>query len=72
MKPGTGKLFHLLKTTFPLQTYNKIKNILNIISDNCEQFSEYTVPLFKYHKSISKENILFNMEIAMDLVWFEH
>lgn len=71
MYPSAGKISNLLRSAFPLRTKNKIKELPYKLSYNCEQSAEYAMLPFRFRTSTPKENIVFNREIEISLIWLD-
>ena len=69
MHPSTGKLYNLLKRAFPTKVNDKIRQMLQDIAEKCDQCAEHAVPPFRFRASIPKDNIIFNRELSIDLMW---
>lgn len=39
------------------------------LPQRCEKCSEYNMPPFLFRKSITKDNIIFNRELAIETIW---
>lgn len=69
--PSTGKLFNLLHFAYPTSADSSVKDILREIAISCENFREHSSSPLCLKAVIPPENLLFNHEIAIDLMWIE-
>lgn len=69
MHPSSGKLFALLKKSYPYCIKPYLRRLLERISETYAAYNLHSVPLFLFAASIRKENIIFNREIAMEIMW---
>lgn len=66
--PSDGKLYSLLKSAYAQQINEKITQMTQDITDNCEHCFEHSVPPFKLGASVPMEEVLFNREVSIDLM----
>lgn len=60
------------KKVFPHRVTKKVNQILESVSNNCEQCLEYSVLRFQFLTRIPKENVILNRELAIDLIWLNN
>lgn len=68
MHHSTGKLYNLVKRARPEQVCPKIKTINYNIYASCELWSTYSVQPFLFRTILPPEKVIFNRELAMDLM----
>lgn len=66
--PSSGKLFSVLKRAYRGEIHQDTKQVSDKISEPCQICNEHSDPLLRFRASIPEEIIVFNMEIAMDLI----
>lgn len=71
LHPSTDKLFQLLKRAQPEKVDESIHRMLHQISMACEQCREFTQRPFRFRASIPPNQIVFNHEVAIELMWLE-
>lgn len=71
MHPATNELLNLLRRARPKYTNDKLRETIQQISDACENCRDYKPPPIRFRESVPPEKIVFNHEIAMDLMWLE-
>lgn len=69
MHPSPGKLFNLIKRAKPEKANAQLLKILQEISIACQACAPYTVPPFRFRTTIPPDEIVFNRELAMDLMY---
>ena len=69
MHPLAGKLYNLLKKAQPEKANPNVKKLLESISRNFASCTTFSVPPFKFQGSIPPEDIIFNREVAIYLMW---
>lgn len=67
--PSAGKLYNMLKRADPIKTDPSFKNTLEEISKACNNCSEYYFSTFRFRATIPPDELVFNMELAIDLMW---
>lgn len=70
--PSTGKLYNLLKRVRPEDTDTSIKAMLEEILAVCMSFSEHHVSPFRFRASIPPDELIFDHELAADLMWIDN
>ncbi len=69
--PSVDKLYNLLKRYRPSEVDTSVKNVLEQIRRGCESCQDYVSPPFRFRTSIPPDKILFNHELAIDLLWLD-
>ena len=69
MHPSVGKLYNLLKRANPEKATPKVQKLLEEISQHCASCTTFSVPPFRFRATIPPEDIIFNREVAIDLMW---
>ncbi len=69
--PSTDKLMNLIKRASPNQADNATRKLLAEISDACSTCQHFARPPERFKVSIPEENIVFNHELALDLMWLD-
>ena len=69
MHPTYGKLYNLIKRAYPEKATTSVKQLLDQISKACSSCATYSNPPFRFRATISPDNIIFNREVSMDLMW---
>lgn len=71
MHPSDCKLFTLLNHAYPSEISEKIRQILQKMAENGEPCSEQPVPPVRFRASIPRDEIIFNREFSIDLIWLK-
>lgn len=69
--PTAGKLFQLIKRARPDQATGELHRTITAISKHCSTCRSYSRKPFRFRASIGPDQIVFNHEIAIDLMWLE-
>ena len=69
--PSVGKLFNLLKRARPERADTDVRQMLEEITKACEECRNYSVKPFRFRAAFPPEHVIFNHEIALDLMWLE-
>lgn len=69
MHKSPGKLFEHPRKADLQYISQDIRILLHNISDTCEICNEDAIPPFRFIATVLEENIAFNREIAMDIMW---
>lgn len=65
------KLYHLLLREQPDEATKDIHQKLHDIAETCKVCREYRTKPFRFQISLSPDKIVFNHELAMELVWLD-
>lgn len=68
MHASKGKLLNPIKKVFPEKGNIEVRERLQNIEEHCEKSSKFSVPPFRFRKTIPKDEIIYNREITMDLI----
>lgn len=71
LHPTSDELFQFLKRARPSRTDENVRKTLRMISRACEQCRELSVKPLWFRVSVSPDQLLFNHEVPMDLMWWE-
>lgn len=63
------ELFYLIKRPFTKKTTMEVRELLQNIAYNCEKCAEIFVLPFCFRTKLPKDEIMFNREIVMNLMW---
>ena len=69
--PSVGKLYNLLKRARPKDTNNNVYKILEDITRACNECRNHAVKPFRFRAAFTPERVIFNHELALDLMWLE-
>lgn len=69
--PSAGNLFALLHLARPHEADSTVKRMIDEISKSCETCRPFSAKPFRFRASISPDNVIFNHELAIDLLWLD-
>lgn len=69
--PSARKLFHLLKRAWSQDDKNSIYKTAQSIPAACESCREHSGRPFRFRASLPNYEVIFNHEVAIDLLWLE-
>jgi hypothetical protein len=69
--PSSEKLLNLLKRARPEQVTTETRKLLNEIVDACTACQTFAPKPLSFRVSIPEEDLVFNDELSMDLMWFD-
>lgn len=70
--PAPTQLYNLIKRAQPSHATQEARRLLEDISAECAQCQDFHTGPLRFRVSIPPENISFNFDVAMDLVWLDH
>lgn len=69
--PAVDKLFQLIKRAQPEKATGELYATIRRISRSCAACRSYAKKPFRFRASLGPDRIVFNHELAMDLMWLE-
>lgn len=67
--PSTDKLFNLIRRVDPTKVDSSIKKVFDVIASACGACKQYSTGLLSFCASMPPDDLVFNHEVAVDLVW---
>ena len=67
--PSAEKLMELLKRSHPSDADEKTRSLIKEISEACKTCQTFSVKPQRFRVSLPPENMVFNREVALDLMW---
>ena len=69
--PSSKKLYDLLRRSELGQTTENLKGIIDSVSKACTKCQEFSARPFRFRASIPDDEIVYNHELALDLLWLD-
>ena len=66
-----GKLVNLIRKANPEKADESVRKLIEQINKKCSVCSEHSVPPFRFRASIPPDEIIFNREVSIDLMWLD-
>ena len=67
--PSSRKLYDLLKRSDIGQATDNLKQLVDSVSSACNKCKEFSSRPFRFRASIPDNDVVYNHELALDLLW---